>query len=486
MFHLRENLTEAWRRIRLEFVIELPLLKDRWKTILLGACFQYVHGIFTQLAHRLHRPQEQPLPDLGFAILPELGKVNEWVSELIFSTLFISFILWSFSPFIFERKRFYTAVLYSRLLVVLVICQTLRIISFLSTSLPAPNYHCRALEATAIKEMPKQWWGHVVVDVGRQSTHGCGDLIFSSHTTFALVGAMTYFEYGSKKAVKAIVWTAVATLSVLIVASRKHYSVDVVIAWYVVPLVFWTMHRRWTTKRPVKDEWPHRPLIDNTQVEVDLQQIVVTDDVESASQPMLASVATGRTNKDASHERPLPNGPVKTHASNFVNGAANGSSPGTPREGEQGGPAGGRKSPITTTIMRPRSVQMIAASNTAADAGSSSEQDAWDERTKAETGQLASTATSSSCVHPHLLWPAINYPDHSLTQKNAHRLYRMFNKGTRGVILPREHHNGRQGKSSPHVRRGQMLQAPLGKDARCCAKQGALQSSACYSRLAYD
>ena len=54
------------------------------------------------------------------ACLQELGLVNEWVSELIFSSLFISFMIWSFSPFFFKRKRFYTAVLFSRLLVVLV------------------------------------------------------------------------------------------------------------------------------------------------------------------------------------------------------------------------------------------------------------------------------------------------------------------------------------------------------------------------------
>ena len=50
----------------------------------------------------------------------ELGKSNEWVSELIFTSLFVSFVLWTFSPFVFPKKRFYTAVLYSRILNVLV------------------------------------------------------------------------------------------------------------------------------------------------------------------------------------------------------------------------------------------------------------------------------------------------------------------------------------------------------------------------------
>ena len=71
-----------------------------------------------------------------------------------------------------------------------------------------------------------------------------------------------------------IAWCMVATLSVLIVASRKHYTVDVVIAWYVVPLVFYAMLRRWTTKRPVSEEpWPHRSMAEDNALQ--LEEIVV-------------------------------------------------------------------------------------------------------------------------------------------------------------------------------------------------------------------
>jgi hypothetical protein len=48
-----------------------------------------------------------------------MGLVNEWVSETIFNTLFISFVVWTFSPFWTATKRFYTAVIYARLLMVL-------------------------------------------------------------------------------------------------------------------------------------------------------------------------------------------------------------------------------------------------------------------------------------------------------------------------------------------------------------------------------
>lgn len=48
---------------------------------------------------------------------------------------------------------------------------------------------------------------------------------------------------------KILAWIAAAVLSILIIASHKHYTVDVTIAWYTVPLVFYTLERRWTTRR---------------------------------------------------------------------------------------------------------------------------------------------------------------------------------------------------------------------------------------------
>jgi hypothetical protein len=36
-----------------------------------------------------------------------------------------------------------------------------------------------------------------------QATHGCGDLVFSSHTTFVLTGVLTFTEYGETLLIKA-------------------------------------------------------------------------------------------------------------------------------------------------------------------------------------------------------------------------------------------------------------------------------------------
>ncbi len=124
--------------------------------------------------------------------------------------LFLAFFCWTWSPFFtHRRKRFYTVVLWSRLFMVLVgesslpelvqedeyeaqhvcaACQVLRIISFSVTQLPGSSFHCRAGQASATREWPLFWYEHLIVDVRRQVSKSCGDLIFSSHTIFTLTG----------------------------------------------------------------------------------------------------------------------------------------------------------------------------------------------------------------------------------------------------------------------------------------------------------
>lgn len=160
-------------------VSQWETLRETWWIILIGILMQYVHGIFTQLAHRLHTPAAKPLQDLGFDLLPvshsgsfgwltwyvccqampggcmlclvftacrytcqyaccmhhcsprrrficvicgvqELGPEQDWVTETVFASLFVCFALWTFSPFVVTRPRFFTAALWPRLLCILI------------------------------------------------------------------------------------------------------------------------------------------------------------------------------------------------------------------------------------------------------------------------------------------------------------------------------------------------------------------------------
>ncbi|OEL36012.1 Phosphatidylinositol:ceramide inositolphosphotransferase [Dichanthelium oligosanthes] len=77
----------------------------------------------------------------------------------------------------------------------------------------------------------------LLINFPRGVLFGCGDLIFSSHMIFTLVFVRTYHKYGSKRFIKFLAWFMAIIQSLLIIASRKHYSVDVVVAWYTVNLV---------------------------------------------------------------------------------------------------------------------------------------------------------------------------------------------------------------------------------------------------------
>jgi hypothetical protein len=81
--------------------------------------------------------------------MQELGLENAWVSELIFTSLFVAFVLWTFSPFVFARKRFYTSLLYSQVLSTLVGEATF------STSLPAQHPSPRQRQTSPV--VAEQW-----------------------------------------------------------------------------------------------------------------------------------------------------------------------------------------------------------------------------------------------------------------------------------------------------------------------------------------
>lgn len=227
----------------METAVEWKLFKEKWKLLLAGLVCQYIHGLAARGVHYLHRPGPT-LQDVGFMILPELGKERGHVSENTFGVIFFSFLLWSFHPFVYHSKRFYTVLIWRRVLAFLVASQALRIITFYSTQLPGPNYHCREGSVLARLPRPDNVLEVLLLNFPRGVFYGCGDLIFSSHMIFTLVFVLTYQKYGSKRFIKMLAWVTAVIQSLLIIASRKHYTVDIVVAWYTVNLVVFFVDKK--------------------------------------------------------------------------------------------------------------------------------------------------------------------------------------------------------------------------------------------------
>lgn len=169
----------------------------------------------------------------------------------------------------------------------------LRIVTFYSTQLPGPNYHCRevrfwktlhdlcqydVLQTPGVVKFIVQLLDSVnfllkqcftirykclfqgsklarlprpesvvevlLINFPRGMIYGCGDLIFSSHMIFTLLFVLTYHKYGTIRFIKQSAWLLAIIESLLIIASRKHYTVDVVVAWYTVNLVVFFINKK--------------------------------------------------------------------------------------------------------------------------------------------------------------------------------------------------------------------------------------------------
>ncbi|KAF5180694.1 Phosphatidylinositol:ceramide inositolphosphotransferase [Thalictrum thalictroides] len=241
--YVAREASKLWKRICKEVSIEILLLAEKWKLLLAGLIFQYIHGLAARGVHYFHRPGPT-LQDVGFFLLPELGKERAYISETLFTFIFFSFVLWTFHPFVFQSKKIYTVLLWRRVLAFLVASQFLRIITFYSTQLPGPNYHCREGSPLATLPHPGSVLEVLLINFPRGVIYGCGDLIFSSHMIFTLVFVLTYQKYGTRRDIKLLAWLTAVTQSLLIIASRKHYTVDVVVAWYTVNLVVFFVDKK--------------------------------------------------------------------------------------------------------------------------------------------------------------------------------------------------------------------------------------------------
>nr|AFK44041.1 unknown [Lotus japonicus] len=182
-FYIGREASKLWKRVCAETTTEINLLAENWKYLLGGLVCQYIHGLAARGVHYLHKPGPT-LQDLGFYLLPELGQDNAYISETLFSAIFLSFVLWTFHPFIFKSKKIYTVLIWCRVLAFLVASQALRIVTFYSTQLPGPNYHCREGSKLATLPRPESVLEVLLINFPRGVIYGCGDLIFSSHMIF--------------------------------------------------------------------------------------------------------------------------------------------------------------------------------------------------------------------------------------------------------------------------------------------------------------
>jgi len=251
------------------FATELHLLRLQWRMLLV--CFVAdVYGtlmLFRNLGFYRYRAGPRLTQDLGFDLLPEWqGYFTNFpmlLLEIILScTCFMSFVPRTTAP-----PAAYAVNIIRRFAMMVAMGQTLRFITFMSTTLPGSAKHCLPSNPNIAKDQPK-----TVTDIlfrltidgigdGSPGTYNCGDLTFSGHILVTMTCALCCLRYAPnaymmtpsvQACFTAMVWATVAMQCLLTIIARNHYTMDVVISVYLTPLL-WSFY---TTKMETQDMQP--------------------------------------------------------------------------------------------------------------------------------------------------------------------------------------------------------------------------------------
>jgi len=231
-----EGISRKGRRLS-QWSEEWIIFKSNCGIFILGCLFQYFDAIATNVAYFLHTARE-PVPDLGHWVLPYFDWLG-FVCDIFLVSCLILTMCFTFSSLFccwtcptIGLSSYHATVAAARFVTVLIFSQCLRIVTFLFTTIPGPNVHCRP--DSRDYNPPKTFMD--VFTPGFQS--GCGDLVFSYPTMLLILCAFTVQKYGYNVHFKRVMWLCALLIGPLSVAARRNYSVDVVVAWYGVPLLW--------------------------------------------------------------------------------------------------------------------------------------------------------------------------------------------------------------------------------------------------------
>lgn len=219
--------------------------KEIWKTIIALLMLAFNFLLATVSLSMVHdrvpdRETYGPLPD----ILLDNVKPLDWaldVSEILIMVVVNSCIV----LVTFHKHRF---IVMRRIFLLTSLLYFMRSITMYVTVLPisSTTYYCSPKEnATALVIMKRafQLISGFGLSINGKHTY-CGDYIYSGHTVTLVMGYLIIAEYSPKKfwIVHWLAWCASLTGITMVLLAHGHYTVDVLIAYYVTTRLFWTYH----------------------------------------------------------------------------------------------------------------------------------------------------------------------------------------------------------------------------------------------------
>ena len=201
------------------------------------------------------------LQDLGYDLIPEINDQYNFISEVILWTINVIGFGILFVPIFHhpQRQVLSTINMGVRILNVLVIGNFLRPIMYLGTSLPSPADHC--MPGSPTYDPPT-----TVLEIFTHysSVSGnCGDLIFSGHTLQDMILLLHVYRHskdiflGSNKAriiLTSVMSVLIALQLIFIIASRNHYTVDVVVGLYVSSTLWYIYNNKFPKDKKIEGD----------------------------------------------------------------------------------------------------------------------------------------------------------------------------------------------------------------------------------------
>ncbi|KRY51442.1 Phosphatidylcholine:ceramide cholinephosphotransferase 1 [Trichinella britovi] len=186
-------------------------------------------------------PETPPLPDLFFTLVPHFPNALAASEYLIMVSSGIMFIVC-----LLHRHRW---ILLRRVFLMLSLLYLGRCVCMLVTQVPVadPTYFCSPKSnnttfGDVLLRALRLFSGAGLNIFGKHTF--CGDYIFSGHTLILVMTYLVVKEYSPRRFwhLHLLTWLVSASGILCILLSRGHYSIDVVIAYFVTTRLFWLYH----------------------------------------------------------------------------------------------------------------------------------------------------------------------------------------------------------------------------------------------------
>jgi len=225
--------------------------KERGKTCI-ALLFVLLNFLLTtaslSITHELRRTDSKPLPDIILDNIP----YHSWALDVSEVLIMFSTVVAALTVFL-HKHRF---ILIRRVCVIVGLLYGYRGLTMIVTVLPAANldYLCdpqlnHTISAGEVAHRVVKIISGFGLSINGQHVY-CGDWIFSGHTMILILAYLIVTEYSSRRLwlLHWLLWLFALVGVGMLMMARGHYTVDVVIAYYVTTRI-WIMHNTMIVNR---------------------------------------------------------------------------------------------------------------------------------------------------------------------------------------------------------------------------------------------